>query len=62
VAFVGAFVGSLLADLVPHYVIEPLRNRAAHKRLLDRATFKAQWGSNPAAFFIKRNGFWRAGR
>jgi membrane protein DedA with SNARE-associated domain len=59
VAFLGAFAGSLLADLVPHYVIEPLRNRAQHKRLLDSETFRAQWGANAASFFIKYHGFER---
>jgi hypothetical protein len=61
-AFVGAFAGSLLADLVPDYVIRPLHNRARHRHLLDRATFKAQWGGNVLAFFVRHNGFTRGGR
>ena len=58
-AFAGAFVGSLLADLLPVYVIEPLRNRAEHKRLLDRDTFREQWGGNPVTFFVRKDGFGR---
>ncbi len=60
-AFIGAFAGSLLADLLPQYVIEPLRNRGEHKRLMDRAAFRQAWGSNPLAFFINHDGFSRPG-
>ena len=59
-AFIGAFAGSLVADLLPRYVIEPLRNRHEHKRLLNHETFQQQWGSNPLSFFIKYDGFNRA--
>ncbi len=62
VAFIGASSGSLCAHLLPQYIIEPLRNRSEHKRLLDRETFRSQWGSNPLAFFIKHDGFNRSGR
>jgi len=61
-AFIGAFAGSLLADLLPQYVIEPLRNRSEHKRLMDRETFRQAWGSNPLAFFINHDGFNRSRR
>ncbi len=60
VAFVGAFAGSLLANLLPQYVIEPLRNRSEHKRLLGRVAFRQAWGSNPLAFFINHKGFRRS--
>jgi len=59
-AFIGGFVGSLVADLLPRYVIEPLHNRREHKRLLDRGAFRQAWGGNPLAFFIKHDGFRRA--
>ena len=59
--FIGAFAGSLLADLLPQYVISPLRNRSEHKQLLDREIFQQQWGSNPLLFFIKHDGLNRPG-
>ncbi len=59
-AFIGAFAGSLLADLLPQYIIEPLRNRSEHKRLMAKEAFKQAWGSNPLAFFIKYDGFRRS--
>ena len=61
-AFIGAFAGSLLADLLPQYIIEPLHNRREHRQLLDRETFQQQWGSNPLSFFVKHDGFNRARR
>ena len=59
-AFIGGFAGSLLADLIPPYVVEPLRVRARHKRIMEREAFVEDWGRNPVAFFVRKDGFNRA--
>ena len=61
-AFIGAFAGSLVADLLPQYIIEPLRNRSEHRRLMDREAFRQAWGGNPLSFFIRHDGFNRPRR
>lgn len=55
----AAFVGAMLSHSFTEYVVRPLGNRRQHKQLMDKPAFRAQWGRNPASFFIRHGGFGR---
>jgi len=54
-AFVGAFLGSLVAHVLPD-ALQGLRERARLKQVLPPQTFREQWGRNVPAYFWKRHG------
>lgn len=60
--FLGAFAGTFFGAIAQSLFLAamgPMKNRREHKRLMDKQTFREQWGRNSVSFFLLHGGFGR---